>query len=276
MSSRVISGKFRARRLVDELHGQKARVTFVHVETMQALVAERAQHPHAADAEDHLLAEPHAVIAAVEVIGEAAVALGVLGQVGVEQIHRHPVARDPGRLVAPCAQHDGAMLDLDFDAQRHLGEPLGDRPAHRLLGLVACRIEALPEIALVMDEGDRHERHAEIGGRTDGVAGKNAQAPRVRGNGVLERDLHREVRDCGRGSFGDVVASAFHGSILAFARRPIGPRWDVLDPDQYRCTTVHDNPSVAWCTIARARESRRSRRAMWKRVDSASRALQDS
>ena len=35
-------------------------MSFVHVETADAVVAELAQHAHAADAEDHLLAEPDA------------------------------------------------------------------------------------------------------------------------------------------------------------------------------------------------------------------------
>ncbi len=46
--------------------------------------------PDAADAEDQLLVEPHLATAHVQDVGDRTVRLEVLGQVGVEEQHRHP------------------------------------------------------------------------------------------------------------------------------------------------------------------------------------------
>ena len=52
--------------------------------------AELAQRAHAADAEDELLVEPHLAAADVEDVGDRAVGVVVVGDVGVEQQDRHP------------------------------------------------------------------------------------------------------------------------------------------------------------------------------------------
>ena len=54
------------------------------------LEAEGPDRPDAADAEDQLLVEPHLAAADVQDVGDRAVRLVVLGQVGVEQQDRHP------------------------------------------------------------------------------------------------------------------------------------------------------------------------------------------
>jgi hypothetical protein len=76
-----------ADQLGEQRQHQQARVALVHVVALQPPVAERAQHLHAADPEDGLLAQPVAQVAAIEEVREGAVGLGSLWKVGVEQQH---------------------------------------------------------------------------------------------------------------------------------------------------------------------------------------------
>ena len=62
-------------------------MALVHVVAVERGHAKGPQHPDAADAQDDLLAEPHAVVAPVQRIGEAAVLLGVLRDIRVDQEH---------------------------------------------------------------------------------------------------------------------------------------------------------------------------------------------
>ena len=93
--------------LAQQLEDQERRVPFVQMPHGR-LQAERAQRAHAADAEDHLLADARRFIAAVEAVRDVAIRRRVLRAVGVEQIHRHaadlrlPDARDH---VAPGDAH---------------------------------------------------------------------------------------------------------------------------------------------------------------------------
>ena len=65
------------------------------------LDAERAQHAHAADAEDDLLLDPRLAVAAVERGRELAIPRRVLIEVGVEQEQAHADRRARPRP-APC------------------------------------------------------------------------------------------------------------------------------------------------------------------------------
>jgi hypothetical protein len=70
-------------------------VAFVHVEAIRSVVSKRAQHPHAADAENDLLAQPIKFVAAVKKMRQGAIVVGVFRQVCIEEID--------GNLVAACA-----------------------------------------------------------------------------------------------------------------------------------------------------------------------------
>jgi len=68
-----------------------------------ARVAQRAKHAHAADAEDHFLAQPVKRVPAIEAPGQAAVEIAVLRQVGVQKIDRHAIAADSLHVIPPTA-----------------------------------------------------------------------------------------------------------------------------------------------------------------------------
>ncbi len=181
--------------LLEQLQGEQARVPFVHVEALQGVVAERSQHAHAADPEQHLLAEPIAVVAAVEMVGQRPVLGRILGKVGVEEIDGHGVPGETLDVVHPGAQLDGAPLDSHRGPHRKLLDGVVDRPHHGLLALTPLRVEALVEVALAVEQAHRDHGHAEVGRRPDGVAGQHAQATAVGRNPRRECDLHREVGD---------------------------------------------------------------------------------
>ena len=75
--------------LARPLGEQERRVALVEVPDRR-LDAERAQDADAADAEDELLVEPHLAAADVEDVGDRAVGVAVLGDVGVEEEDRRP------------------------------------------------------------------------------------------------------------------------------------------------------------------------------------------
>ena len=87
------------RELADPLEAEEAGVALVGVEHLGLGRAGDpgvgAQRADAADAEQHLLAQPVLAGAAVQPVGDVAEVVGVLLDVGVEQQQRHPA--DAGR-----------------------------------------------------------------------------------------------------------------------------------------------------------------------------------
>ena len=99
---RRIEGTALLAQLADALQDDEGRMAFVEV-IDRRLDAERAQGPHAADAEDDLLLHARLAIAAVQPRRELAVPRRVLLEVGVEQEEIHPAdAHAPRRRPGPC------------------------------------------------------------------------------------------------------------------------------------------------------------------------------
>ena len=181
-----------------ELQHERRRVPLVHVEAADVVEVERAQHAHAANPEQQLLAQSVAQVAAVQVVGQSAVRIGVFRHVGVEKQDGHDMSADTGHLVAPRPQLDGAALDADGGACRQFGQPLGGRPGDRLLALRTVGAEPLAKVAAPVDESDRDHVEPAVGRGTDGVAGEDAEPARVGRKLGRQTDLHREVGDRGR------------------------------------------------------------------------------
>ena len=140
----------RERLLVEQLHGEQAGVAFVHVEAREFMVAEFAQHPHAADAHHDFLAKPIPLIPAIKMVGDPAVPLRVFREVGIEQIDRHAAAFNARDVVLPCPEVDRAAADDDRGAWGELLEEILDLPFAGFLDLRAGGIESLAEIALAI------------------------------------------------------------------------------------------------------------------------------
>jgi len=160
-----------------------------------------AQRPDAADAEQHLLAQPVVLVAAVEPVGHAPLGRRVLLDVAVEQQQRHPAHLGPPHVRVqrpPLGQrhaddHGRAVL---------LAQQL-DRQAVRVergivLQLPAVGRQALLEVAGAVQQPDPDQRDPEVGGGLEVVAGEDAQAAGVLRKHLGDAELRGEVRDAGR------------------------------------------------------------------------------
>ena len=168
-------------------------------------LADGVEGPHAADAEQDLLADAVLGAAAVEAVGDQAALGVVLVDVGVEQVE--PDAADVG---PPDLGDDGHAGQVDLDArtlderQRH-GVGVEGREA---LLLPAVGVELLAEVALAVEEPDADERHAELAGRLEVVAGQHAEAARVLRQGLGDAELGREVGDLAQRAVGPALEPA--------------------------------------------------------------------
>ena len=158
--------------------------------------AERRERADAADAEQQLLADADALIAAVQPRRQLAVLGAVAVHVGVEQQERVAADRDP-----PDAGDDPSGPRLDLDGDRHavargrLHRQLPMIDVDVLLALPAVAVEPLPEVALVVVQADADERDAEVGRALEMVAGQDAEAAGVDRHRLVQAELGREVRD---------------------------------------------------------------------------------
>ena len=175
--------------------------------------AEQAQRSHAADAQDDLLADARVLIAAVQPRGQVAIGRRVLRHVAVEQHQRHAADLD---LPEAGVQRATRQFDRDhqrlavFAAQRNDRELVGS--VGEVTGLLPAVFgDVLRKVALVVIQADADERQAEVGGFFGVVAREDAEAAGVRGEGLVQAELGREVGDqvIGFGGMLALVPGAF-------------------------------------------------------------------
>ena len=185
----------------EQADGEEGGVALVHVVDL-GFTAEGVEQSDAAEAEDGLLTEAVVGVAAVEVVGEAAVPGVVAFDVGVEQEDGDDVAGDADDVEAPGADEDLAALHGEGDDLVGAGKRGLGRPGNVGLGLLADVGELLAEVAAAMDERDGDHGGGGVGGGAEGVAGEHAEATGVGGQGRGEGDLHGEVGDGAVGEIG--------------------------------------------------------------------------
>ncbi len=188
--------------LADALQAEEPGVALVGVEHLgpgvAGQLAERAHRPHPADAGQDLLADAVVLVAAVEPVGDPAQVLVVVLHVGVQQQQRDPADLGPPD---PGAQHPAAghgHVHQDRRA-RGLGEQFQRQAPgveHRVvLDLPAVQRQRLAEVAGAVEQADADQRHAQVGGGLEVVAGEHAKATRVVGQRLGDAELHGEVGD---------------------------------------------------------------------------------
>ncbi len=165
-------------------------VALVGVEHLRMQV-ERPQGPDAADAEHDLLAEPVLLVAAVEPVRDGDRLGWVPGNVRVEQVQTDPPHVDPPH---PDLHVDAGEIDDDLHAGRLRAERRGVDAGVRLL-LPAVGVEVLMEVALGVQQPDADERHAEVGGRLQVIAGEHPEPAGVLRERLGDAELGREVGD---------------------------------------------------------------------------------
>ena len=151
---------------------------------------EGGQGSGAAHAEEDLLADPLLLGAAVEAIGDQPVLVGVVVDVGVEQVQRD--AADVG-LPHPGVHRRAGDVDGDADAvDRRERDGRGVEPRKELL-LAAPEVELLREVAVVVEEPDPGEGQADVVGGLEVVAGEHAETAAVLGEPGGHAELGGEV-----------------------------------------------------------------------------------
>ncbi|MGY4275905.1 hypothetical protein ACVILE_002085 [Streptomyces sp. M18.1] len=205
----------------DALQPEEARVALVGVEHLRRGVAGepavRAHRPDTSYAEQHLLEEPVLAAASVEPVGDPAFAEVVLLDVRVEQQQRHPAdlgQPDPGAQLPAAGQGQGDVgggaVGLLQEGQRQL---VGVEDGVVLL-LPAVPGEGLAEVAVPVEQADADERHAQVAGGLEVVAGQDAEAAGVLGQGGGDAELGREVGDGGGQSAGVGLVPAVAGHVV--------------------------------------------------------------
>ncbi len=167
---------------------------FVHVEN-GGLDAERAQQPHAAEAEQHLLHDAGGGVAAVDPQREVAVELFVFRAVAVEQVDRaSPHVRAPGLEVDPVQVdvdigNDGLAVGAQhgLERQRLRVEP------RIVLGLPAVLVDRLLKIPLAVEDADPDETDSKVAGRAGVIAGEYPEPACRDRQRFVEADFGREI-----------------------------------------------------------------------------------
>ena len=136
---------------IQQLQRKQTRMAFVHMVAGDLLMTEGAQHAHAADAENHFLAEPVMAIAAVEIVRQRPIPLGILRQIAVEKIDRHRKISGTLDGIFPGAQSDHTALDGHRYPLRQLRQKVVHRPTHWLFNLPPAAVEALEKIAFAVE-----------------------------------------------------------------------------------------------------------------------------
>ncbi len=181
-----------------QLQAGERRMPLVEVHDAR-VDAERVERPHAADAQQQVLAEPDVPVADVQPRGDPAVGEVVLRPVGVEQQQRHAAdvdAPDLGDEVAAAERHPhGDRLAV---VARH------ERTGHAVrvgvdpvLVLPAGGVDPLAEVAVAVHQADGDERHAAVRALLEDVARQHAEAAGVDReravHGVLGAEERRRV-----------------------------------------------------------------------------------
>ncbi len=187
----LVEGQALLDELADALDAQEARVPLVHVEDLGLGAAAqrrpRAQGTHPADAEEHLLVEPVVAAAAVQPVGDLAHRRVVGLHVAVEQQQRHAPDLGQPQLGVQHAAVRHAHRHLDRPAlgtgEQRQRQPVRVQRRVALL-LPALGVERLLEVAGPVEQPDADDRHAQVAGRLEVVAGEDPEPA-----GVLRQHL---------------------------------------------------------------------------------------
>ena len=175
--------------LADALEPQEAGVPLVRVEHLGP-DPDGLQGADTADAEQDLLPQPVLGVAPVQAVGDGPHLVGVLLDVGVEEVQRHA---SHARLPHLGDERHAGQVDLDPHALAgRQGHHVGVEQGVALL-LPAVRVEALAEVAVAVEQADADERHAEVARRLEVVAGQHAEAARILRHRLGDAELGREV-----------------------------------------------------------------------------------
>ena len=196
--------------IFEEADRQEGGVALVHVVHL-GTAAEDVQHVDSAKTKNGLLTEAVETVAAIEMVGEAAVPGVIAFDVGVEEKDGDDVARDADDVEAPGADGDAAAVHRDLDRLADAGKRGLRGPGNGGLRLLSDGIQVLTEVAFAVGEGDRDNGSLGIRRRSKGVASQHPESTGVGGKAGGERDLHGEVSDVAGGEIDLLVGGVETG-----------------------------------------------------------------
>ena len=172
-------------------------VPFVHVADRRLLLM-ALQRADAADAQDHLLADAHVLVAAVKPGRDLPIFRVVLRDVRVEEIKRHRGPPESARCAATTSRpgigtltSSGVPSGLGFRNQRQIEEIV--------LGIAfllpAVDVEVLAEVAFAVHQAHADERHAQVRGRLEMIARQQAETAGVDRDALVDAELGGEIGD---------------------------------------------------------------------------------
>ena len=167
-------------------------VAFVHVIDVYTH-SESIGHAHAAHAEHNFLLHAIVFVAAVKMVGKAAVPAGIELKVGIEQVNGNDVAKAALDVVAPGTHGDDAIFDKNCNASRLFCAEIGGVPGLHGLGLLSAGGEMLLKVPFAVQQGECSQGNAHICRRAQGIAGQHAEAAGVSGHRRIDGDFHGEV-----------------------------------------------------------------------------------
>ena len=180
----------------DALEHEECGMSLVHVPHGR-LDPHRPERTHAADAKDDFLLDARRTVTAIQPVGDDAVALGVLRNVGIEQVQPYVSG-----TCAPDAHLDIAPGQLD--RHPHLVAVGSHDLLERQVGEVRCSIgrvlvavgvDGLRKVALAVQQAHRHQRQPHIARRLAVVPGEDAQPARIDRQALVKAEFGAEIRD---------------------------------------------------------------------------------
>ena len=180
---------------VSQLEHRKRAVAFVEVNHAR-FAADGFQRPHAADAQQQLLQQAHPFAAAVQAASEVAqLGVRVIGG-GVQKQQAHAP-----HLRLPDLRADRAAAQRDFDDARpargvadQFQRQQGRIVMERLGVLPTLGVDALAEVAFAVKQADPNQRHAQVRGAFEVIAGQDAQAAGVNRQRLVQAEFSTEIR----------------------------------------------------------------------------------
>ena len=180
--------------ITDRLQHRETAVPLVEMENTRRN-AHGLEGAKAADAEEQLLANAGASVAAIEARGQFQILGCVAGYVGVEQ--QKVAAAD---LDAPDLGANRAAAGFNFDHHRfpvfangQFHGELVDVGLQVLFLLPAVLVQALQEVALPVEQADADEGNAQVGCTLDVVSGEHAQAAGINGQRFVQTKLRGKI-----------------------------------------------------------------------------------
>ena len=156
---------------------------------------QRAQRADPAHAQYQLLANPRALVTAVQPRCQLPVLRVVALHVAVQQVQADtPHLHQPDlRQQRPRTRRNADRDRITIRRQRMLHRQVGHLRVEVLLALVSRHVQVLLEIPLVIEQPDRHQRHTQPAGTLDVIARQDPQTTRINGNRLVNPELGGKI-----------------------------------------------------------------------------------